>query len=227
MFFLCINIWQKGLIDIINKESEFKLNNNIAEVTNITIESEFDLDGNVVDGLFLVKGSYKTHSLSLNKEDFDYSIPFTYTISEYFKEDSVNVLIKDFDYNIDNNILRLNINYDITYEKDDEYFYERQELDDYLNNHEVEVIDFNEKNDIPPISIEEEKIEKIDTEDLFDSFESGDEYITYDVYICSKEDTFESVSKKFNVSTKVLHDYNDEIENITESTKLIIPLVDE
>ena len=215
------------MVYIINKESEIKLNNNIAEITNITIESEFDLDGNVVDGNFLINGSYKTHTLSLNKEDFDYTVPFTYTISEYFKEDSVNITIKDFDYNIDSNILRLNINYDITYEKDDEYFYERQELDDYLNNHEVEVIDFNEENEEDEERPIIEEVKDNDTNDLFNSIDSSDEYITYDVYICSKEDTFESISKKFNISTKVLHDYNDEIENINESTKLIIPLIDE
>ncbi len=55
---------------------------------------------------------------------------------------------------------------------------------------------------------------------------SKEEYVMYKVHIVRDDDTIETIKNKYNVSTEELEKYNT-LDNITQGTKLIIPLNNE
>lgn len=52
----------------LNKSLEFS--NNIAEITSISLECNYEANPDKAIGDFLVEGSYRSHEVSLNQENF-------------------------------------------------------------------------------------------------------------------------------------------------------------
>lgn len=73
-------------------------------------------------------------------------------------------------------------------------------------------------------------ISKDDEEDATDvilkTIDKEEKYITYHVYVCEEDDTFESISEKFKTTKDEIREYND-IDDIEYGRKIIIPVKDE
>lgn len=237
---------------IINFTDDIEFRNNIYEISSISLEREFETTENDISGTFIITGSYRGHEISLNQESFTKKIPFSYHFEEPMDKETITMEVDDFTYEIDQNKLCVEIEYEI--EGDKMIFDDEREFDKFLENHEVELVDFKDdiKEEEKPIieenvevceqEKEEEKEEekekqekqektedrevKVDTE-IMDTLTGGENtYITYHIHVCDESDTLEYIANKYKISIDVIKDYNS-IDNISVGMKLIIPCQDE
>ena len=247
MFFFAYNLLKGEFMKkIINFTDDIEFRNNIYEISSISLEREFEATENDISGTFIITGSYRGHEISLNQESFTKKIPFSYHFEEPMDKETITMEVDDFTYEIDQNKLCVEIEYEI--EGDKMMFDDEREFDKFLENHEVELVDFKddtkeEKEEEKPIieesvevceqEKEEEKQEKnedrevkVDTE-IMDTLTGGENtYITYHIHVCDESDTLEYIANKYKISIDVIKDYNS-IDNISVGMKLIIPCQDE
>lgn len=245
MFFFAYNLLKGEFMKkIINFTDDIEFRNNIYEISSISLEREFEATENDISGTFIITGSYRGHEISLNQESFTKKIPFSYHFEEPMDKETITMEVNDFTYEIDQNKLCVEIEYEI--EGDKMIFDDEREFDKFLENHEVELVDF--KDDIKEEkSIIEENVEaceqekeeekekqeknedrevKVDTE-IMDTLTGGENtYITYHIHVCDESDTLEYIANKYKISIDVIKDYNS-IDNISVGMKLIIPCQDE
>lgn len=205
----------KGMIFIketMHLKKEIELRNKISEVTSISLESTYDKTDFGIEGNFVVTGSYKDTTFDEEEIEFHESIPITYDFLRDIKEDSINININDFTFEIDGSSLIVDIEYELSFEE---------------NKREIETLKI-EENIIEENIIEEKIIEeRVDEEPLKEEMiymnsETEENYITYKIHVCSNEDTFDSLALKYNVNINELKELN-EIDNITKGLKIIIP----
>lgn len=200
----------------LKKELNFK--SNLAQIVSISLDKEFNLEGNSVKGNLLVSGSYKMNDVSVNTEPFSYNIPVNIELSDRYILDNLSIDIDDFYYEIiDNNVLSLHFEIGLS------------------NLEEIK-----EEEIINPIKYEEEVVEKVDNiiledskEDrtnikevktLFDSLDETETFSTYKVCIVKESDTIESIINNYAITREILEQYND-ISDVKIGDKLIIPSI--
>lgn len=220
---------------IIPFTKDIKFKTNIAEILSISLENDFTANPEEVLGNFTISGDYKSHEVSVNKDHFEYVLPFSVNMTTKIDEESVNFEVEDFTYEIiDNDILRVNIEYSINASeikeepKEEELFkrVEEPELDKILE--EIETDREEPKEEVK----EEQKDEERDITDeakntILDSINNTDDaYVTYHIHEMKETDTIESICIKYNTSKNIIGDYND-IENLVIGDKIIIPEVNE
>ena len=106
---------------IIPYTKEIAFNSKIREITSISLEHEMSINEGEILGNFIVSGEYKAHELSINKESFEYVLPFSIDLTERVIEDSINFNITDFSYEILNdNTLKVMIEFTVEAEEKEE-----------------------------------------------------------------------------------------------------------
>lgn len=228
--------------EIIKFNDEVEFRNNIFEISSISLDTEYNKTSKKVDGYFIITGSYRGHEISLNQENFTKKIPFNYEFNDELEEESITLEVNDFTYEIDQNKLILNIEYEI--EGDKMLFEDEREFDKFLEEHEVEIVDLKEeskeeeskeeeikeeKEIIEPII--EENISQIRTStkesEIIDTLKDGENtYITYHIHICDESDTLDYLANKYKINIELIKEYNS-IDEIRSGMKLIIPCLDE
>lgn len=225
--------------NIVPYEKEIKFNSKIAEICSISLEHELNLQDEELEGNFIISGEYKTHELSINKETFNYKLPFSVSITDNIIKDSVEFEINDFTYEIVNDdTLKIDIEFSVTAEEKKEEEREAiiEEINGMLESEEQpeEVLEEPE-----PIIIEEEPtpIEEVKNDDSRIDKESEElivnsasdkenEFATYHIHIVKSGDTIETICTMEQVDVNLLKEYNN-IENINIGDKIIIPEIDE
>ena len=205
------------LRNIIPYEKDIEFDTKIFEITSISLEHDEKVNDEDISGEFIIKGDYKIHPISVNKEEFTYKIPFTIELTDNIDKNSIKIDVSDFTYDIkDNNILSLKIDLSFDY----------NEIETI---HDVEVIEEERKEEELDKEIEEmitrDEIQE-KSNNLIDTMTSENTYVTYHSYVVNEEDTIDSICIKFNVSKETLHEYN-EFETINIGDKLLIPIEDE
>lgn len=219
-------------------ESKIDFKTNIAEITKMSLEHDFNISESTVLGNFYISGEYKSHEVSVNKDKFNYTLPFTVELREDIKEDSLELNIEDFSYDICNNKeLIVKIEYSLKADLKDELFErvdeeelksELKEIDNFLESE----INKNEKEEILRDDKKEDKEnEKIDKEventinnTIIQNEEN--EYVTYHIHIVNDNENIDTISNMFKVPVNIINEYND-TSNIETGSKLIIPKIDE
>lgn len=228
------------------KEIIFK--SNIGEICSISLEHEEEVVGNSIEGIFKVSGEYKTHEISVNKEDFSYDLPFNIELDEDIDKATINVDIEDFNYSFASDVLKVNIEFSVTGERKKEEVIEEVKEDkkeEQSNEEERNEVVFDEAilekiNEIEKKEkevqeeIKEEKMEEIKKEikdeekkevvEIEEKNSEELEYITYHVHIIKEEETVESICKMYGTMENLVSEYND-LANIKTGDKLIIPEV--
>lgn len=206
---------------IIPFRKEILFKTKIKEVTSISLEHDYKVDDNLISGEFIVSGDYKITSSSVNREEFNYTIPFEIDLDNKYDSKSISLDIENFYYEvIDEEILKVSI--DVVVEG--EYKKEETKIIEVSDNEELpEVIDFDDK-DREEDNIEDNNVveNKNTNINLFDNVNMEDTYSTYHVYIVKENDTIDDILNKYNVSREELENYND-ISSIKYKDKLIIP----
>ena len=255
--------------EIIPFKKDILFKTRINEITNITLEHDYKILESMVEGDFILNGTYKMTEASVVNEDFFYKIPFSIAISNKIKRESIELNIKDFNYEIvDSDILRINVDLIMNCEESEEEIDQRVEEEIWKKNEEDEINDIieevleEEKVEIKNEDEEEKLEEEIDNNDnlnksddrnidldvdtnfdikinnekrqekelveekeiasVMDSVKEKNEYVTYKVYFAKENDTYESISSRYNVDIKELVKYND-VDEINIGDKIIIP----
>lgn len=217
---------------------DIKFSSNISEILSISLEHEYTVNESGVLGNFIVSGEYKTHEVSVNKENFEKVLPFSVDLTTKIDTDSLDFAIEDFTYElIDKNTLKVNIEYSIKANLLKEEVFESVEdanetLEDMLDN-----IDLEEKEERNDEVIEEKTEEKVEEERdtvseeeketvISSTLEKEESFITYNIHIMQSNDTIENICAKYNTNTSILEEYND-ISKVSVGDKIIIPEINE
>ncbi len=167
---------------IITFEKKLEFPSMIAEVTSISLDQQLKFkDSSNIDGLLIVKGTYKRTEATRLEEDFNFELPTEILLTEKIDLDSSRIDIDDFFYEIENDetiichidILVEGIEIVDVDDSDDENIildnHERQ-IDEISNETELRECDGDSSYESEEIAKKiEEKIEKNENEKKLDS----------------------------------------------------------
>ena len=213
----------------------------VCEITAISLEHDIKTDVDSISGIFFISGEYKITDGQLEKEKFNFELPFDIALGREYDLDTLEVDIDDFHYElIDNNKLKVNI--ELSIDGDEKIIEEPQE----------EQIDEPSKIDIQEIADREEEItmnedehalldemlenieiennienenENTNSNNIFNNFTNEEKYVTYRVYRITEGDTLDNILSKYNTTKEELEKYNSDLD-IHVGNKLIIPYND-
>ena len=217
---------------IIPFQKELLFNTKVSEITSISLEHTLSLTKeDTISGDFQISGDYKMTEGSINREKFNFQIPFEIELDGNYQTDSLVIDIDNFNYEIVNNeSLKVNIDVYIEGKKKEPIIEEdtnRNEPEETKITPPEVIIDNEEelteniKYQKNPKYYLEENEEKVDF-NIFDNIDNSDTYVTYHVYIVKENDTIDKIMEKFNVTKEQISTYNN-LEDIKQGTKLIIP----
>ena len=236
-------------------ESTIEFKSNIAEITKMSLEHDYNISDGLVLGNFYISGEYRPHEVSINTEPFKYTLPFTVEIREDIERDSLEFNIEDFSYDIvDKNNLKVNIEYSLkgeervkeevveeNKEEEKEELFERvnenelnselEFIDEFLNQEEIskneEEIKEEVKDEKEVVEEDEERISEESEKTIMDTIkDSDDTFVTYNVHIVKESETLESIATFYKVPSSLISEYNN-IDNLAIGDKVIIPSLDE
>ncbi|MBQ7790327.1 MAG: LysM peptidoglycan-binding domain-containing protein [Bacilli bacterium] len=221
--------------EIIPLKKDIIFKTRIGEITSISLEHDYKINNDIVEGFVEVSGSYKMTEASVNYEEFLYTIPFSIALSKKIKEESLKIEIDDFKYKFNKDVLSVNIELLLSCEEMKEEVFNMEEFfekkDDVVN--DIEFIDIDNNIEIKDneIEIENKDIEikdnDIEINNITNNIINEDKkYYKYKVYIVRQNDTIDSICNKYNVNINDIKEYND-ISNINIGDKLVIPYVNE
>ena len=180
---------------------------------------------------------------SVIEEEFYYTIPFEVAISKRIDKDTIKIDIDDFKYTIEKDILKVNIELELSCEeiREEEAIKEEYDLDNYINNyfedkdinllneeHNEEIKDNNINTTIDTdINLEKNDIDlNSNINNITNIINNENKYYTYKVYIVREGDTIETICSKYNVNVNDIKEYNN-INEINIGDKIIIPQINE
>ena len=233
-----------------DKTLEFKTM--VGEVTSISIDPQLDFseDGSV-SGELIIVGKYKLTSASRLEDDFSFRVPVEIVLTENLEEDTREVRLDDFRYDLLDDALVCHIDLLIEGVEKIEEDVREQEVDvdsssELINRNEalenttdnfldpavVEeqvIVSNNQEKSMQQMNVEQELEKNVEQQEnvtsLFSSFKDSDEtFATYSVYIVRENDTVESIMKQYQVNRENLEEYND-LSSIAVGSKIIIPKV--
>ena len=219
--------------EIIPLKKDIVFKSKIGELSNLNLDHDYKINDNVVNGTVALSGTYKMTEASVLEDDFYYTIPFSIAISDRINKDTIKIEIDDFKYDIEKDVLKVNIDLEFTCEEVEENMEEPKELeeihedvddymDDYFKNEEKEIENKTKINNIKNDINVEENINNI-TNNIMNV---DNKYYTYKVYIVRSGDTIENICTKYNITYEELKEYND-LSEINVGDKLIIPSFNE
>lgn len=229
---------------IIPFKKEMLFNNNVHEITSISLEHDLkEKENNLVSGNFYISGEYKVSDTSTNTETFNFTLPCDINLDNKYILKNLKIDIDDFYYEVINsNILKVNIDVllDNLEEKEEikEVIVEENRVEEE-NMEEREEVQIKStpiqelKNDLERESDDKMEIEEkercIEDEDIssvnsiFGNFsEQKESYKTYKVYIVREGDSIDTILQKYSVSREILEKYNN-LNEINLGDKIIIP----
>lgn len=208
--------------DIIPFKKDIIFKTKLEEITSISLENTLKMIDGVVEGNFVIDGEYKENDNS-DSEPFNLEIPFKSVMDERFKTDKAIIDIDDFYYEItkDNT---LTISIDVLVDKLEEK--PLIKLDDIFDEDKIEEKKDNVKAEIRENSEEIKEDyntlvkDKITT--IFNTDNSEDSYVTYNVYILRNNDNVDTILDKYKITKEELEKYND-LSDLKVGDKLLIP----
>lgn len=228
---------------IISFKKELLFKTKVCEITSISLEHIIKTqDDDLISGEFLINGEYKMTEGSINREKYDFKLPFDIALNSNYDTQSIRLDIDDFHYEILNNEI-LKVNIDLLIEgnekeilpepikelKKEELFDEeerknimKEEIENEFENIENSVL--NVENNIKEVISNDDIVNNninINT-NIFDNINENETYSTYYVYIVKEDDTIDKILDKYGITKEDLENYNN-IESIKPFDKIVIP----
>ena len=140
---------------IVPYTKDIKFASKLAEICSISLEHEINIEDTEIKGNFIISGEYRSHKVSVNKEEFNFELPFAVDVTDNIDKDSIEFEVTDFTYEIlDDETLQVDIEFCVTAEerKIEEEVLETVEIAEDLQEiaedlQEVEE-DLNERNEV-------------------------------------------------------------------------------
>lgn len=194
---------------IIPFEKTLEFDRPISEICSISLEHDITKNDSELLGNFYLSGTCKEHELSINTTDYNFTIPFSVELTNRVNPDSLEFEINDFTYELDGNKMVINIEYSVNGEDI------------------VEKMDDNPHEDIREIQInnieQDDEIIINETESLFDTLDTEEDYTVYKIHQVKHEETIESIAKLYNITNEDILKLNSN-SNLSENERLIIPI---
>lgn len=196
----------------------------IAEIRSISLEHTYEIQNNLISGIFIISGNYKLTDTSTNVDPFKFEIPFDISIDSRYELNKATVDINDFFYELINNeVLSVSITLiiDNLEEKEEREMEEIQEEKQGVE--EIKPVSYeeaekdDETEEVKPVSASPETVKSI-----FDNMDENEGYVVYKVHIVTENDTIESIMEKYDVTKEALEAYND-LNDLKIGDKLIVP----
>jgi hypothetical protein len=212
---------------IIPFKKELLFKTKVSEITSISLEHtlSFSKEGKII-GKFYVTGDYKMTQGSINREKFDFTLPFEIDVESKYKENTITIDIDNFYYEIINDdSLQVNIDVYIDGEKEEIEETSFEGLDTSLenevrNNNVVEV-------DVDTEEVVEEKVdasvnEILDEKGVIENNNEEDENNSRDIIMDVKEVEVEKPKKELVLNPEKFMDEEkiDEREVMKNDVKL-------
>lgn len=196
----------------------------IAEIRSISLEHTYEIQNNLISGIFIISGNYKLTDTSTNVDPFKFEIPFDISIDSRYELNKATVDINDFFYELINNeVLSVSITLiiDNLEEKEEremeEIQEEKQEVEEIKPVSYEEAEKDDETEEVKPVSASPETVKSI-----FDNMDENEGYVVYKVHIVTENDTVESIMEKYDVTKEALEAYNN-LNDLKIGDKLIVP----
>lgn len=150
----------------------------VCEITAISLEHKIDMEDDAISGVFYITGEYKITDGQLEREKFNFELPFDIALGNTYDRSTLVVDIDDFRYEIvDRNKLKVNIDLYIDGEVVPDRIVEEDRID---NNNLEEEVDTNKEVDTskkvdeiePVITSSKERIDLLD--EMLDNSEEKD-----------------------------------------------------
>ena len=130
---------------IIPFKKELLFKTKVSEITSISLEHTLNLkEDDLISGFFYITGDYKMTEGSINREKFQFDLPFDITLDSRYDVNSIIIDIDNFYYEIINNE-SLQVNIDVYVEGDkiisDKLDMEDDVINDIKDNREIIVED--------------------------------------------------------------------------------------
>ena len=193
----------------------------IQEMIELNVTHEYKVLNDVIEGEFHVSGEYKMTEASVKHEEFLYNIPFAIALSERIKKESVNLVMDDYTYEIDTDILHLKMKLGMHYEEVEIETETKEEEIDSIEEMLDEVEEEPEEQEEQKVTLEKEEV-KEQIEEFSKKFNMPDNYITYKIHIMKSDETIDSIAMKYNVRIDDIKEYNKE-EVYSIGDKIVIP----
>lgn len=217
-------------------ESVVKFKTTCCEITKMSLEHEYTINDDTILGNFIISGDYRSHEISINKDEFKYTLPFQVELNDNIDLDTIELDIDDFAYElVENDSLKINIVYNVKADLKEDIEFERvdeEELVKELDNLDDLVL---EENNTPENIEEDEEIidlnedRKVDGStqtDIINSISDEESYVTYHIHMVKENETLESISALYKINLNVLKEYN-EITELNVGDKVLIPFDNE
>ena len=196
----------------------------IAEIRSISLEHTYEIQNNLISGIFIISGNYKLTDTSTNVDPFKFEIPFDISIDSRYELNKATVDINDFFYELINNeVLSVSITLIIdNLEEKEEREMEKTE-EEKQEVEEIKPVSYenaekdDETEEVKTVSISPETVKSI-----FDNMDENEGYVVYKVHIVTENDTIESIMEKYDVTKEALEAYND-LNDLKIGDKLIVP----
>ena len=219
---------------IISFEKKLEFPSMVGEITSIALEHTLEFKSpTLIEGAFLITGTYKLTEASCIEDNFNFKVPTEIMLTENIDITTGKITVDDFFYEIENDE-SLVCHIDVLVEGLEEIFVEEQPLQeierqieeirecDGDENKEIEIPHKEQREDV------KEEIEELVLEEqsLFSNLKDDeDTFTTYSIYILRQDETIQTVLEKYKITKEELEEYND-LSNITEGSKVIIPVND-
>jgi len=223
---------------IISFEKKLEFPSMVGEITSISLEHTLEFKSpTLIEGAFLISGTYKLTEASCIEDNFNFKVPTEIMLTENIDVTTGKITVDDFFYEIEDEE-NLVCHIDILVEGLEEILIEEPPLEEVER--QVEEIrecdgDINKEIEIPHQKEQEEKTEppveelreEVEEEQsLFSNLKDDeDTFTTYSIYIIRQDETIQTVLDKYKITKEELEEYND-LSNITEGSKIIIPVND-
>ena len=223
---------------IISFEKKLEFPSMVGEITSISLEHTLEFKSpTLIEGAFLISGTYKLTEASCIEDNFNFKVPTEIMLTENIDVTTGKITIDDFFYEIEDEE-NLVCHIDVLVEGLEEILIEEPPLEEVER--QVEEIrecdgDINKEIEIPHQKEQEEKTEppveelreEVEEEQsLFSNLKDDeDTFTTYSIYIIRQDETIQTVLDKYKITKEELEEYND-LSNITEGSKIIIPVND-
>lgn len=204
---------------IIPFEGKVKFDYQVKEINSISLEHEYTINDGSILGNFLISGTVKEHELSVNTTDFNFTLPFDVMLPENIDFNTIEFMIDNFVYELDDNYLNVAIDY-IVKANDIESRNVTENIEEDIKVDEEIVIndDILDKDNI--ITIEENDEE--DNNRIINNLSFEDDYECMKIHIVKENETIEDICKKYNIDKDYFLSIN-QITSIEVNDKLIIP----
>ena len=223
---------------IISFEKKLEFPSMVGEITSISLEHTLEFKSpTLIEGAYLISGTYKLTEASCIEDNFNFKVPTEIMLTENIDVPTGKITIDDFFYEIEDEE-NLVCHIDVLVEGLEEILIEEPPLEEVERqveeirecdgdiNKEIEIPHQKEPEETtePPVAELREEVEE--EQSLFSNLKDDeDTFTTYSIYIIRQDETIQTVLDKYKITKEELEEYND-LSNITEGSKIIIPVND-